>query len=248
MQAPGPDPLLSFATTRWTMVLRAQGQDDAARLALGELCQAYWQAVYRFLLREGRNADDAAEVTQGFFARLLAGDSLAGARPSRGRFRSYLLGALKHYLANQRARERRLKRGGGAPLTSIDHPHDGEDSELQVADPQGLPPDAHFDREWALAVMDGALKQLQREFVVSDKAREFEVMKAWLAGPGAELSYAAAAQTLGLSEVAVKVAVHRLRKRFRELVRAELAQTVAEPSEVDDELRYLVEVLAQAGG
>lgn len=248
MQDPGPDPLLSFATTRWTLVLRAQGEDDAARLALGELCQAYWQPVYRFLMREGRSADDAAELTQGFFARLLEGDSLAAARPSRGRFRSYLLGALKHYLANQRLRERRLKRGGGTPPTSIDEVRDGEEGALQVEDPKALPSDTYFDREWALAIMDGALKHLQREFVVSDKAREFEVLKPWLAGPGPELSYAAAAQGLGMSEVAVKVAVHRLRKRFRELVRAELAQTVPDPSEVDDELRYLVEVLAQAGG
>lgn len=225
-------------------MVRAQGESPEARSALAELCQAYWQPVYRFLLREGRGPDAAAELTQEFCARVLAGNTLRGAERGRARFRSYLLGALKHFLANERVREQRLKRGGGQVTESLDRLAE-EETALEVPDPAGMPPDAYFDREWALAVMDGALRALQREFVVAGKAREFDVLKPWLAGGGEALSYAEASQELGVSEAALKVAVHRLRKRFRELIRAELAQTVPDEGEIEDELRYLVEVLAR---
>jgi len=229
------------------LVLRAQGDSAEAQQALGELCGAYWQPVFRFLRSAGRDEENARDLTQEFFARLLARSGVAGAQPGRGRFRSYLLGAVKHFLADRREHERRLKRGSGVTPESLDATGaHGQDTrvELQVADPAGLPPDSYFDREWALALMNRAVNAAQQEFVAEGKAKQFEVLEPWLVGELPTLSHAQAAAQLGVSESAVKVAVHRLRKRFRELVRAELAQTVANLAEVGEELRYLVEVLA----
>ena len=243
---PNP-PAGNFASTRWTLVLRARGDSAEAQKALGELCTAYWQPVFRFLRSEGRDEENARDLTQEFFARLLARDRLAAVEPGRGRFRSYLLGAVKHFLADRREHERRLKRGGGVVPESLDATLNSQQATatgLQVADPAALPPDSYFDREWALAVMDRAVSAAQQEFISQGKAEEFDVLKLWLVGEAQALSQADAAVKLGLSEGAVKVAVHRLRKRFRELVRAELAQTVFSPAEVGEELRYLVEVLS----
>ena len=233
-----------FAPTRWTLVLRARGGSVEARGALSELCEAYYQPVFRFLRREGREEDAARELTQEFFARLLAGNGIGAADPRRGRFRSYLLGAVKHFLGDQRKQEQRLKRGGGVAPESLDAEH-GTAPGLQVADHASAPDDTVFDREWALAVMDRALQSLAAEFAGADKAEQFTVLKPWLVGDAAALQQAAAATRLGLSESAIKVAIHRLRKRFREVIRAEIAQTIDDAAEVDGELRYLVEVLAR---
>lgn len=239
-----------FATTRWTLVLRARGEGAEARLALSELCEAYWMPVFRFLRREGRTEDAAREFTQEFFARLLASSGVEGADPGRGRFRSYLLGAVKHFLADVREREGRLKRGAGVCHESLeelgtdtDVPGKGGEPgvEGEVAD------DRVFDRAWALAVMERALRGLEAELGAAGKSRQFEVLKGWLAGDGTGLSQAEAARRLGMSEGAVKVAIHRLRKRFGEGVRQELAQTLAPGADAEEELRYLVEVLADAG-
>ena len=243
---PNP-PAGNFAPTRWTLVLRARGDSAEAQKALGELCAAYWQPVFRFLRSEGRDEEIARDLTQEFFARLLAREGLGAVEPGRGRFRSYLLGAVKHFLADRRDHERRLKRGGGVASESLDATLTSEQATgagLQVADPAALPPDSYFDREWAMAVMDRAVSAAQQEFIAQGKAEEFDVLKPWLVGEAQALSQADAAAELGLSEGAVKVAVHRLRKRFRELVKAELAQTVVSPAEVGEELRYLVEVLS----
>ena len=244
MTGPTPSPHAVFAPTRWTLVRRARGATPEARAALGELCEAYWQPVFRFLRREGRDEDTARELTQGFFAHLLGRGDVDAADPARGRFRSFLLGAVKHYLADVRRREGRLKRGGGEPADSLDAGTDTSPG-LQVADLAALVPDTHFDREWALAVMGRGLAALQREFAGSANPEQFEVLKPWLVGETEALSQAEAGRRLGLTEGAVKVAVHRLRRRFRELVRRDIAQTVDDAAAVAEELRYLVEVLAR---
>ncbi len=240
-----PNRSAPFAPTRWTLVLRARGETPEARAALSELCDAYYQPVLRFLRREGRDEEAARELTQDFFARILARGALGEADPERGRFRSYLLGALKHFLADQRKHERRLKRGGGVIAESLDATGEaGGPEPLQVADPSAPGPESAFDREWALAVMGRALAVLQQEFVAGGKGGQFEMLKAWLVGESPAMSQADAARQLGMSEGAVKVVIHRLRKRFRDAVRAEIAQTLREPSQVDEELRHLIEALA----
>jgi RNA polymerase sigma factor (sigma-70 family) len=233
-----------FAPTRWTLVLRARGESSEARGALSELCEAYYQPVFNFLRREGRDEDAARELAQEFFARLLARGGIGGADPQQGRFRSYLLGAVKHFLSDLRDHERRQKRGGGASAESLDA-QTGTSVALQVPDAAAAFDDALFDRAWALALMDRALFLLASEFTSDNKAEQFTVLKPWLAGDAETFTQARAAAQLGMSESAVKVAIHRLRKRFREIIRAEISQTVDSPAEVDEELRYLVEVLAR---
>src|SRR6185436_7773036 len=172
-----------FAATRWTLVLRARGETVEARAALSELCDAYYQPVVRFLRREGREEDAARELTQEFFARILARGGFDEADPERGRFRSYLLGALKHFLADQRKHEHRLKRGGGAVVESLDASDpDDEHSHPQFADPSVPAPEAIFDHEWALAVIARALGVLEQEFASAAKPDQFETLKPWLMG------------------------------------------------------------------
>jgi RNA polymerase sigma factor (sigma-70 family) len=235
-----------FAPTRWTLILRARGETSESKAALSELCEAYYQPVLRFLRGEGRDEDSVRELAQEFFARILAGGAFDEADPQRGRFRSYLLGALKHFLADQRKHERRLKRGGGIAPESLDAPaaDGGTTTGLDVPDPASVPRDADFDRQWALAVMDRALTAMQKEFAGSGKSEQFDALKPWLVGETSAISQADAARQLGLNEGAVKVAIHRLRKRFREMVRSEIAQTLRDPGLVDEELRHLVEALS----
>jgi RNA polymerase sigma-70 factor (ECF subfamily) len=225
--------------------LRARGDSPKARAALGELCEAYWTPVFRFLRGEGRDEDTARELTQEFFARLLQRDGLGTVEPGRGRFRSFLLGAVKHFLADMRDHEQRLKRGGGQTLEPVATETDTSPG-LQIADPSAAPSDTFFDRQWALALMDRALRTVAEEFKSAGKQDQFDALKPWLVGETAALSQADAAHQLSLNEGAVKVAIHRLRKRFREIVRAEIGQTVEGAAQVDEELRYLVEVLASA--
>lgn len=233
-----------FAPTRWTLVLRARGESVEGRAALSELCDAYYQPVLRFLRHEGRNEDAARELTHDFFARVLAGGAFDGADPERGRFRSYVLGALRHFLADQRDHARRLKRGSGIVPDSLDAPMGTDTSPgFQMADPAATAREACFDREWALNVMDRALSALQKEFGEAGKLEEFETLKPWLMGDVATGSQADAARRLGLSEGAVKVTIHRLRKRLRAVVRMEITQTLRDPALVEEELHHLIEVL-----
>jgi RNA polymerase sigma factor (sigma-70 family) len=235
----------AFVPTRWTLVLRARGDAPEARTALNELCETYYEPVLRFLQREGRDEDNARELAQDFFTRILTRGGFSQADPDRGRFRSYLLGALKHFLADQRKREQRLKRGGGAIAASFDSGDAaGELPSREVADASFLAPDLVFDREWALAVMARALEQVQKEFAAAAKDQQFAVLKPWLVGEVPSLSQADAARQLGLSEGAVKVGIHRLRKRFRDGVRAEISQTLRDPALVDVELRHLIQALS----
>ena len=235
----------NFAATRWTLILRARGETPEARAALSELCEAYYQPVLRFLLRERREQDAARELTQEFFARVLAGSGFDEADPERGRFRSYVLGALKHFLADQRKCEHRLKRGGGVAAESLDAPAtDDEQGSMQIADTSLPAPEAFFDREWALATIARALAVLEKEFAAAGKTVQFDTLKLWLVGEAPSMSQADAARRLGLSEGAIKVVIHRLRKRFRDAVRAEISQTLRDPSLVGEELRHLIAALS----
>ena len=236
-----------FAETRWTQVLRARGDSAQAQAALGELCAAYWQPVFSFIRFTGREEDAARDLTQEFFAQLLARHGLDTVEPGRGRFRSFLLGAVKHFLADQHDRAQAAKRGGGQMVVSIEAgAGTGTTTELQIPDPAGPAPDTVFDRQWALTLVERALDILASEFTASGKAEQFDTLKPWLLGEVESLSQADAARRLGLTEGAAKVAIHRLRKRFRELVKAEIAQTVDDAAQVQDELRYLLEVLSHA--
>jgi RNA polymerase sigma-70 factor (ECF subfamily) len=232
-----------FFTTRWTLVSRARGETPEARVALGDLCEAYWNPVFRFLRREGRGEDESRELTQAFFAKLLAGAGIGEADPAKGRFRSYLLGSLKHFLANQRRDAAREKRGGGAVIESIDTGGSETSPGLQVADPGSGTGDAWFDRHWALAVMERGLDRVRESFEQAGKAGQFVLLKPWLMGDPEGLSQADAAAQLGMTRAAVKVAVHRLRQKFGEAIRSEIAETVETEEEIAGELRYLIEVL-----
>ncbi|MCX6928426.1 MAG: sigma-70 family RNA polymerase sigma factor [Verrucomicrobia bacterium] len=243
-QAPTPG---HFAPTRWTLVLRARGESPEAQKALSELCEAYYQPVYRFLRRGCRDEDAARELTQEFFARLLSRHLLDSVDPGRGRFRSFLLGVVKHFLSDLRDHDRAAKRGGGQAPISISAGTPGETTtEVQIPDPAGPPPDSAFDLDWATTLVDRAVQALASESHSSGKQEQFTTLKPWLLGEVPSLSQAEAARQLGMSEGAVKVAIHRLRKRFRELVKIEIGQTVGDPAQVQDELRYLIEVLSQS--
>lgn len=227
-----------FLTTRWTLVGEAARADDTlAQEALGDLFGIYWKPLYRYARRTGKSPQDAEDLVQGLFARLIEGGGLRLADRDRGRFRAFILGALKHYMSNEWVRDHRLKRGGFAPHLSLDW-QDGESgSGLDVEDPRG--PDRWFDREWATTLLDKVLDDLERE------EPEFTRWKPFLGLSRERLSYAEVAAGFGMSEGAARVAVHRLRKRFRQRVRDEIAGTLAAPSMVDDEMRALFEVLAE---
>lgn len=230
-------------------MLRAQGDAPEARAALGELCEIYWTPVFRFLRRESRDEDIARELTQEFIARLLSRGGIDKVQRDRGRFRSFLLGALKHFLMDSRRGEQRQKRGGGVAHDSIDS-GGAMDTEagLQITDPSASVPDAFFDRQWALAVMDRALTVVAEGLKESGKERQFELLKPWLVGDAESLSQAETAEELGVTPGALKVAIHRLRKRFREVVQQEVAQTVDDTDEIEGELRHLIAALSQADG
>jgi RNA polymerase sigma factor (sigma-70 family) len=232
-----------FHTTRWTLVIRAKGDAPEASAALGDLCEAYWTPVYRFLKREGRNDDESRELTQEFFSRLLAGSTLEKADPGKGRFRSYLLGALKHFLSDRRRAEGRQKRGGDVVIESIESSGSETSPGLSLPDPAAAPTDAWFDRHWALAVMERGLNTVRQSFKEAGKEPQFEVLKPWVVGDVASLSQADAAAELDMSTGAIKVAIHRLRQKFGEAIRQEIAETVDTEEEISEELRYLIEAL-----
>jgi DNA-directed RNA polymerase specialized sigma24 family protein len=229
-----------FAPTRWTLVVRAQGETSEARVALAELCECYYKPVLHFLRCRQSSQDSAEELAQAFFARILARGNIGDADPQRGRFRSYLLGALKHFLADRQDQASTLRRGGGilhAPISDA----------MQVPDRSAPPDNTYFDRSWALAIVERSLHSVALEFRDEGREKQFAVLKAWLIGDVDPSRQADAARELGISEGAVKVAIHRLRKRFREATRREIAQTVDDATEVEPELKYLVEVLATSG-
>ncbi len=237
-----PHPIF-FHTTRWTMVARAGGHTEQARLALAELCEAYYAPVQQFVRAWCGDADAAQDLTQEFFAAILAKNGLENADQTAGRFRSYLLGAVKHFLIKAKESRQRLKRGGGVHLQSFHEVH-SEDEEAAHAVPSlELPPDAQFDKMWALTVLDQALKELESEFIAEGRENHFTVLKPWLTGTEGPQFEAAA--SLELSPTAVKVAIHRLRQRFRAAIRSKLAQTLIAQANVDEEMSHLLAALTE---
>jgi RNA polymerase sigma factor (sigma-70 family) len=235
----------AFVTTQWTQVLEARGDSPEAKAALSDLCAAYYTPVLAFVRRDAPDEDAARDLTQEFFARLLARQGIATVDPQRGRFRSFLLGAVKHFLADVRAHDHRLKRGAGQPMVSID-PGTDTSPGLQLSDPNAPSPDREFDRKWALTMLGRALATLAEEHKAAGRSGHFDVLKPWLTGDPETLSQAEVARQLGMSEGAVAVAIHRLRRRFRDVVRGEVARTLNDPAQVGDELACLVAALGSA--
>jgi RNA polymerase sigma-70 factor (ECF subfamily) len=231
-----------FATTHWSVVLTARDADAPQQLeALEILCRAYWYPLYSYIRRQGYSPVEVQDLTQEFFARLLEKDFLRLVDPARGRFRSFLIMALDRFLAKEWRRGQRQKRGGGQVLVSLDM-EDGERRyAAETADERT--PDKIFELRWALQVLDRALDQLRRESSAPAKRAMFDRVQGLLAGDGADAPYETLAAEVGLSVNAFKVAVHRMRQRYRELVRAEVLQTVSRPEEVDDEIRHLLAAL-----
>jgi DNA-directed RNA polymerase specialized sigma24 family protein len=227
-----------FATTRWTVVLAAGGGSaPQAKVALEELCRTYWYPLYAYVRRQGQTRENAEDLTQAFFARFLEKNYLEGLSSNKGKFRAFLLAALKHFLANEWDRARRQKRGSGVLPLSLDW----QDAEMryQIDPADNLSPDKLFDRAWAVTLLEKVIVRLREENVSEGKIKLFEQLKPFLmAGTGA-IPYGDAAVALGLSEGAVRVAVHRLRRRYRELLREEIAQTLSEPAQAEEEIQAL---------
>ena len=244
--APDPDSSRAhdgFLTTHWSVVMAAGGaESEASREALAELCRSYWYPLYAYARRRGESDEDARDLTQGFFCSLLERRDLARLSPERGRFRAFLLAALKHYMANERDRDRAQKRGGGRARLSIDY--DQADSRWRIEPAHELSPEHVFQRQWALALLARTLEGLRSEYGSAGKLGLFEALEPLLEGeaPG---RYAELAQRLDSTPGALKVAAHRLRRRYRERLRAEIAHTVRRPEDVDDEVRELFRILGE---
>jgi RNA polymerase sigma-70 factor (ECF subfamily) len=232
-----------FVTTRWTVVLAA-GRDSTADSdrALAELCQTYWYPLYAYTRRQGHTHEDAEDLTQAFFARFLERNYLAGLDAERGRFRAFLLACLKNFLANEHDKASRQKRGGGIPPLSLDWQSAEDRFRLEPADPRS--PDRAFDREWALALLGRVVARIEDEFANEGKGAFFARAKGFLTTTEDAATHEQVARELGMEPGAVRVAVHRLRKRYRELLRDEIAQTLADPARVAEELRALQAALA----
>ena len=233
-----------FAATHWSVVLAAGHASPKQRAeALETLCHIYWEPLYAYIRRLGRSDQDAQDLTQGFFAHLLSGNCLQTVSPAKGKFRSFLLASLKHFLADEQDRTTAAKRGGWKVTLSFD---------AQLAEghfQQDSTPDRNaeclFDRRWALTLLDSAFLKLKEESAVAGKAAQFAEVSTFLSREGNATDYEAVAGKLNTKPGTVAVAVHRLRLRYRELIRAEIAQTVAQPADVHEEMRYLLEVLCQ---
>ena len=232
----------NFATTQWKLVVASntdQVSQATARTALEELCRTYWYPLYAFIRSRGHSSDDAQDLTQAFFAKIIETNGLATADATRGRFRSYILGALKHFLSHDRAHKQSLKRGGGKVIIEFDALD--PESRYQIEPESHDDLDATFNRQWAEEMTAVALNALRSEMQVSNKQTLFDSLKNTLTGY--EVDRAKVAAELGMTEGAVKVAVHRLRTRYRELLRRAIEQTVNDPDEIDDEMQQLVKAL-----
>lgn len=233
-----------FATTHWTVVLTAgRRHTPQADRALEELCRAYWFPLYAYVRRRGHAKEDAEDLVQAFFARFLAKNYLQGLNAERGRFRAFLLASLKHFLANEWDKSQRQKRGGGAAHLPLDWPT--ADTQFQLAASVELNPEQAFDREWALALLARVIERLRAECAAQDQARTFEVLKPFLTVGKSAIPYPQAAAELGFSESAARSAVHRLRRRYRKVLREEIAQTLSDPANVAEEMQALFSAFAR---
>lgn len=246
MTSSAPSPVArrvqQFATTRWSLIIQARhGENVPARAALEELCEAYWLPVYGFMRRQTKDLHQAQDLTQGFFASLLSRDALADLHPERGRFRSFLLAAAKHYICNEFDKQSAIVRGGDVVLHSLDY----EFGERQLSQEliRNDSAETIFERHWAIAMLNRVLKQLRDEYVESDKSALLECLSPFLSGDQSGNGYAGVCEILQLRPEAARVAAHRMRKRYRQILREEMAHTTATPEEVDDEIRHLFAAL-----
>lgn len=240
---PMPEPH-AFHTTRWSRVLLAGGAQEAddAQAALASLCRDYWYPLYAFARRRGMEGPDAEDATQGFFLHLLEGGALRRAKEERGRFRSFLLGSMQHYLNNLHRHDRALKRGGGNTPLSLDAMAAEERYRLEPGDP--ITPEAHFDRNWALALIERVFRRVEEDYEEAGRRDLFEALRPFLAGDSTRPGYDEIARRLGMSTAAVGTAVFRMRRRYGERLREEIAGTVASPAEVEEEIAQLMRAVA----
>jgi len=244
-----PEGHCRFKTTRWSIILAsadAQTGDQKAAEALAQLCRTYWRPIFAFVARRVHSQEDAEDLTQEFFVKVLKGDLLRRADPERGRFRSLLLKAVKGFLNDAQDRARRRKRGGEAKFISWDEWMAEAPSHLMlpIAAEKSWPPEKVFDVRWAATVAEQALRRLQEECEAHKRPRVFDVLSGALTADRGDITYEPLARELAVKPAEVKTLLHRLRQRYRELLRAEIAETVADPADVDEEVRYLVAALA----
>ena len=242
MEASGRTAVAVFATTHWSVVLSAADSRSAtAQEALEKLCRTYWYPIYAYLRRRGCGEHDAQDLTQGFFAQLLERRSIQSVEREKGKFRSFLLASLNYYMADERDRANAQKRGGGREVLSLDVQEAEQRYRLEPVDERS--PEKIFEHRWAMALLDQVLVRLGQEFAEAGKRELFERLQAFLVEGTGERTYAEVAREMGMTEEAVKKATQRIRQRYHQLFREELAQTVASPAEVDEELRHLCQVL-----
>jgi len=232
---------VAFTTTQWSVVLDAQGESPSAQKALEKLCRTYWWPLYGFIRREGYSPEEAQDLTQGFFAMLLERRDFDAVRREKGRLRSYLLASLKNFLAKTHRRAMTIKRGEGRPLVPLEELLARERADAEPTDT--LSADRIYERRWALTLLEQVLARLEKEYHVAGNSVLFEQLKQMLSGEPDRPSQAKIAQALNMKENAVKQAFHRLRQRYRLLLREEIAQTVVAPSDVEDELRHFIAIL-----
>ena len=232
-----------FPPTSWSLVLAAgRSSSSSSKEALAALCSIYWYPLYTYVRRAGHAVDSAQDLTQGFFARFLEKNYLGDVRPARGRFRSFLLVSLKHFLANELDRSRAEKRGGDCFISPLDL--GSAESRYSLEPSHELTPEKIFEKQWALTLLDRVLSRLGEEFRSQKKSKQFDLLKVFLTGENVRGLYAQTAAELATTEGALKVAVHRLRARYRELLREEIGLTVDSPDKIDDEIRYLLAAIS----
>jgi RNA polymerase sigma-70 factor (ECF subfamily) len=232
-----------FATTHWTVVLAAgRGSSQQADVALEQLCRTYWYPLYVFVRRQTATREDAEDLTQAFFARFLEKNYLEKLDSEKGRFRAFLLASLKHFLANEWDKANRQKRGGGQAALSLDWKD--ADTRYHIDPADNLSPDKLYDRAWAVTLLERVIARLRDESVAEGKSRLFDELKPFLMVGKSAVPYEQAGAALAMSESAVRVAVHRLRKRYRELLRQEIGQTLSEPAQAEEEMRTLFSAFA----